>query len=112
PHTEQDMSITYRTIGLSRRGRWAAGLVGLAVLAIGAAAFAPIGFGRSRPASSGPGQAVTPPHVADAGKPAVRRRIVHEGVAVELTIEPLRVPGPGSTEAVLREGDDVVMRFQ
>jgi YVTN family beta-propeller protein len=44
--------------------------------------------------------------------PAVRQRIVHEGVEVELTIDPLRRPGPESTATTLREGEDALVRFR
>jgi YVTN family beta-propeller protein len=110
------MLIVNRTRSLSRRARWAAGLIGLVVLAGGAAALSALGSGRTRPAPAGPGPAsagaVPASRVPADREPAVRKRIVHEGVEVELTIDPLRQPGQGPTPAVLREGDDVVVRFR
>ena len=108
------MSIADRTNRLSGRARWAAGLIGLAALAAGAAIVGPFGRARSRPGPAWPGagRAVSPPRIVAGGQPAVRGRIVHQGVAVELTIEPIRGPGSAPGDAQLREGDDVVIRFQ
>jgi YVTN family beta-propeller protein len=98
-------------VASSRRPKWRVVVFGLAAIAaIAASAAAVLPLVLKRPRAEPPARSAGATAREGADRAAVRRRIVHEGIEVELTIEPINrqgVPGTG-----LREGDDVVFRFK
>ena len=101
------MSMTQESTRLSRRASWGLTLVGLALIVAAAGALVPSG---SSPPRSAHAAGTGPAARAGRDNAVVRQSIVHEGIRVEMTIDPIN--RDAAADAVLREGDDVVIQFK